>query len=425
LASQLHHGLMSGRPGGNGHAVPFVGLSRQHGALAEELRAAFERVMSTNAFTLGDEVEAFEREFAAFCEASECVGVASGTAALTLALMAAGIGPGDEVVVPGHTFIASALAVVHAGATPVFCDVEPDTGLVDPASAASVIGARTAAIVAVHLYGQACDMGSLKALARRHDLFLLEDAAQAHGAVHAGKRVGSLGDAAAFSFYPSKNLGALGDGGAVCTSDRQLAARMRELRDLGQGSKGEHLVVGYNERLDGLQAALLRVKLPHLDGWNAARRRNAQRLREGLPDDLVLLGERAATPCVYHLFPVRHQTRDSLATLLRAAGIQIGFHYRRAAHQHAALAHLPPRTRPAELPQAEAWAGEELSLPMFAELSEAELQRIAFACRAACMSPDGYRPSDGYQTSGHSDGYLLPREQDHASRSATSGPKSG
>jgi dTDP-4-amino-4,6-dideoxygalactose transaminase len=384
------HSVMSGQAGANGHGIPLVDLSRQHTALAVELRAAFDRVMRNDAFILGREVEAFEREFAAYSQTSDCVGVASGTAALTLALIAAGIGPGDEVVLPGHTFIASALAVLHAGATPVFCDVERDTGLIDPDSAASVTGARTAAVLPVHLYGQACDMARINALAKRRGLFVLEDAAQAHGATCDGVRVGSLGDAAAFSFYPSKNLGALGDGGAVSTSDSNLAARIRQLRDLGRGSKGEHLVVGYNERLDGLQAALLRVKLPRVDEWNAARRWRAQRLRQGLPDDLVLLGERPATPCVYHVFPVRREKRDELAKQLRAAGIQVGLHYTRAAHRHAAFERLPARTRPRGLPEAEAWAAEELSLPMFAELSEGELQRIAFACAAACGSFERY-----------------------------------
>jgi dTDP-3-amino-3,4,6-trideoxy-alpha-D-glucose transaminase len=374
----------------NGEVVPFVSLGRQHAALANDLRAAFARVIGASSFILGEEVEAFEHEFARFCGASECVGVASGTAALALVLIAAGIGPGDEVVVPGHTFIASALGVVHAGATPVFCDVERDTGLIDPESAASVIGPRTAAILAVHLYGQACDVRSINRLARRHGLFVLEDAAQAHGATHDGDRVGSLGDAAAFSFYPSKNLGALGDGGAVCTSDARLAGRVRELRDLGQQRKGEHLVVGYNERLDGLQAALLRVKLPHLDRWNAARRRHAARLREELPEQLVTLGERAESPCVYHVFPVRHHARDRLAERLRHEGIQTGLHYSRAAHQHAALANLPAQAGRAELPEAEAWAREELSLPMFAELSERELQRIVAGSQSACSN---VRPS--------------------------------
>lgn len=364
--------------------VPFVGLARQHAALGRELRAAFERVVGADGFILGDEVEAFEREFADYCQVSECVGMASGTAALALVLIAAGIGPGDEVLVPGHTFIASALGVLHAGATPVFCDVQRDTGLIDPDAAAALVGPRTAAVIAVHLYGQVCDMDRINALGARHGLFVLEDAAQAHGATRNGRRAGSLGDAAAFSFYPSKNLGALGDGGAICTGDARLAARVRELRHLGQRGKGEHVVVGYNERLDGLQAALLRVKLPHLDGWNAARRSHAANLRVGLPQELLVLGERPATPCVYHLFPVRHPARDRLAELLRADGIQVGLHYSPAAHRHAAFAHLPASSRPVELPEAEAWAGEELSLPVFAELNEAEVQRIAAACRTAC-----------------------------------------
>jgi dTDP-3-amino-3,4,6-trideoxy-alpha-D-glucose transaminase len=364
--------------------VPFVGLARQHAALGGELRAAFERVVGADGFILGDEVEAFEREFAGYCRVSECVGVASGTAALALILIAAGIGPGDEVLVPGHTFIASALGVLHAGATPVFCDVQRDTGLIDPDAAATLVGPRTAAVIAVHLYGQVCDMDGINALAARHGLFVLEDAAQAHGATYHGRRAGSLASAAAFSFYPSKNLGALGDGGAVCTGDAQLAARVCELRHLGQRGKGEHVAVGYNERLDGLQAALLRVKLPHLDGWNAARRSHAANLRASLPRELVVLGERSATPCVYHLFPVRCTARDQLMEMLRADGIQVGLHYSPAAHEHPAFADLPASSRPVELPEAEAWAGEELSLPMFAELSDAEVQRTAAACRAAC-----------------------------------------
>jgi len=366
--------------------VPFVGLSRQHAALRQELGKAFERVLGADSFILGVEVEAFEREFAQFCQAADCVGVASGTAALGLALIAAGIGTGDEVVVPGHTFIATALGVLHAGATPVFCDVEPDTGLMDPDAAAAVIGPRTAAIIPVHLYGQVCDMKRIMALAERHRLFVLEDAAQAHGATCEGRRAGSLGHAGAFSFYPSKNLGALGDGGAVSTNDAQLAARIRELRNLGQRRKGEHVVVGYNERLDGLQAALLRVKLTHLEAWNVARREHAGRLREGLAEKLVALTERPSTPCVYHLFPVRHPARDLLADLLRADGIQVGFHYTPAAHMHPAFAQLPASARPIELPESEAWAAEELSLPMFAELSPAEVERVAAACVTAARA---------------------------------------
>src|SRR4051812_33635875 len=214
--------------------VPFVDLTRQHAPIEEELRAAFDRVVATNGFILGEEVAAFEADFAEYCDAAHCVGVASGTAALTLMMLASGIGPGDEVVVPAHTFIASALGVIHAGAKPVFCDVEAGTGLIDPAAADAAIGPRTAAILAVHLYGQVCDMDALAKVADRHGLALFEDAAQAHGATFRGARAGSLGRAAAFSFYPSKNLGALGDGGAVVTGDAELADRIRRLRHLGQ-----------------------------------------------------------------------------------------------------------------------------------------------------------------------------------------------
>jgi len=312
--------------------------------------------------------------------------VGSGTAAIALALIAARIGPGDEVIVPAHTFIASALGVLHAGATPVFCDVQRDTGLLDPERMEELIGPRTAAVVAVHLYGQCCQMGAIGAIARKHGLFVLEDAAQAHGARCEGRPAGSLGDAAAFSFYPSKNLGALGDGGAVCTDDGELAARVAQLRDLGQRRKGAHILIGYNERLDGLQAAFLRAKLAYLDGWNAARRRHSALLQASLPDELTLLGERAETPCVFHLFPVRHSARDPIVAMLRAAGVEVGIHYTPAAHRHPAFDVLPPRSRPVSLPESDAWAREELSLPMFAELDDGELERVISACRSACKT---------------------------------------
>src|SRR3954447_19964571 len=249
--------------------IPFVDLARQHAPLRTELRAAFERVVGASSYILGEEVGRFEDEFAAYCGASHCVGVGSGTAALTIAALASGIRPGDEVIVPAHTFIASALGLAHAGAVPVFCDVDPGTGLIDPDAAASAVTPRTTAILAVHLYGQMADMDAIRAVAQANGLIVLEDAAQAHGATYRRARAGSFGAAAAFSFYPSKNLGALGDGGAVCTNDPRVAEQARRWRNLGQLGKGDHAVLGYNERLDGLQAALLRVKLPHLDAWNA------------------------------------------------------------------------------------------------------------------------------------------------------------
>jgi dTDP-4-amino-4,6-dideoxygalactose transaminase len=355
--------------------VRFVDLGRLHAEIDSELQDAFTRLLATSAYTLGEEVERFEEEFATYCEVEHCVGVASGTAALSLMLEAYRIGPGDEVIVPGHTFIASALAVAHAGATPVLCDVDPHTGLIDPEAARAAIGPRTAAILAVHLYGQACDMPALEAIARPHGLLLLEDAAQAHGARCGGRRVGSLGAASGFSFYPSKNLGALGDGGAICTDDAVLAARLRRLRNLGQRGKGEHVEIGYNERLDGLQAALLRVKLGHLDRWNEARQARAARYRELLPLDARLLSERPESPCVFHLFPARFDDRAAVAKFLGARGIGTGVHYAPAVHGHPAWGATPPRH--AELPSAEMWAAQELSLPMHPHLTEQELERVA------------------------------------------------
>jgi dTDP-3-amino-3,4,6-trideoxy-alpha-D-glucose transaminase len=360
--------------------VPFVELGRQHAPLADELRAAFERVLDSSGFILGAEVERFEAEFAEFCEVRHCVGVSSGTAALTITLLAAGIGVGDEVIVPAHTYIASALAVQHAGATPVFCDVEEDTGLIDVDSAARLIGKRTAAILPVHLYGQPCEMEPLIALAAGAGLRVFEDAAQAHGARYRGRRVGGLGDASAFSFYPSKNLGALGDGGAICTDDPELAKRARRLRDLGQGRKGEHLEAGFNERLSGMQAAFLSVKLASLEAANAERRRLAARYRELLPASCRPLGQAPDRECVYHLFPVRLQRRDEVRRRLSRRGIATGIHYRPAVHLQPPLRHLHTGPEPET---AVRWSEQVLSLPMFPELTEGELEAVAEALEQA------------------------------------------
>jgi dTDP-4-amino-4,6-dideoxygalactose transaminase len=358
-------------------SVGFVALERQHSQIEDELVETFARLLRSSAFTLGAEVEQFEAQFAQYCETQHCVGLSSGTAALTLMLRAYGIGPGDEVIVPAHTFIASALAVAHVGATPVLCDVEEGTGLIDPDSARAEVTAHTAAIIAVHLYGQACDMDAIQAIAGPNALLVLEDAAQAAGATYRGQRVGSLGAAAGFSFYPAKNLGALGDGGAVCTDDAVLAARLRRLRNLGQRAKGEHVELGYNERLDGLQAALLKVKLGYLDQWNEARRDCAAGYRERLAPTVRMLEERPESPCVYHLFPTRLQQRDTVAELLRAKGIQTGVHYSHAIHEHEAWADHP--LRHGSLPVAEAWAAQELSLPMHSDLTPFEIERVADA----------------------------------------------
>ena len=359
----------------------FGALDLQHAPISDELHAAFGRLLGSSAFTLGAEVERFESEFAAYCETDHCVGVSSGTAALTLMLRAYGIGPGDEVIVPAHTFIASALAVVHVGATPVLCEVRDGTGLIDPDAARAAITPRTVAILAVHLYGQACEMDELHEVAGPNALLVLEDAAQAVGATYRGRRAGSLGAAAGFSFYPGKNLGALGDAGAICTDDALLATRLRRLRNLGQRAKGEHVELGFNERLDGLQAALLSVKLPYLDEWTEARRACAAQYRELLAPSTTVVEERLESPSVQHVFAIRVEHRDRIAELLRSAGIETGIHYSRAVHQHDAWTALPPR--PGALPVSEAWAAEELSLPMHPDLEPHEIERVADALESA------------------------------------------
>jgi dTDP-4-amino-4,6-dideoxygalactose transaminase len=358
--------------------VPFADLERHHAPLESELTAAFLRVLGASSFILGEEVEHFEHEFASFCQVRHCVGVNSGTAALRIMLEALGIGAGDEVIVPAHTFIATALAVLHAGATPVCVEVDPGSGLIDPAAVRAAVRPATAAVIAVHLYGQACGMDELRLLCEQHGLALLEDAAQAHGATFGGTPVGGLGKASGFSFYPSKNLGALGDAGAICSNDDELARKARKLRDLGRDGGKRHQLIGHNERLDGLQAALLRVKLPRLKRWNAERRYLAGCYRD-LLEHVELLAETPETPCVYHLFPIRTDDRDALAADLRARGIQTGIHYPLALPDEPAL---QERCR-AEAPIARDWAARELSLPLFAELTEEEVETVATAVNAA------------------------------------------
>ena len=360
--------------------VPFVDLAHEHGPLGGELRSALAATLERGDFILGSELEAFERDFAAYVGTEHAVGVGSGTAALGIAIRALEIGPGDRVIVPAHTYIASALGVVHAGAEPVFCEVEPETGLIDLDSAAEVRDERTAGILAVHLYGQCCDLDALASFAERHGLALIEDAAQAHGASWKGAGAGSAGGAGCFSFYPSKNLGALGDGGMITTDDAEVAAGARQLRHLGQRGKGEHVEIGYNERLDTLQAAVLRVKLPHLDDWNESRRRAAAAYREALAGAVPILPERPEARDVFHLYPVRVADRDAVHERLGEAGIGTGIHYTPAVHRQPPFSHLAPE---GAFPAAEGWAAEELSLPIYAGIEPAQAERAAAALLVA------------------------------------------
>lgn len=365
--------------------VPFLDLQALNQRHAEAYAAALQRVLASGRMVLGTETEAFESEFAAYCGSSHCVGVGNGLDALQLVLRAWGIGPGDEVIVPSHTFIATWLAVTQVGAEPV--PVEPRTqcaGL-DETCVEAAITPRTRAIVCVHLYGRPARMRALKNIARQHGLKLLEDAAQAHGASVDGQRCGSLGDAAAFSFYPGKNLGALGDGGAVVTNDPALAEAVRLLRNYGSRIKYQHEVIGVNSRLDELQAAFLRERLRSLDADNAHRRAVARAYLEGLSDAVGLsLPLPDGTDCIssWHLFAVRHPQRDELARRLAESGVDTLVHYPVPVHRQPAYADTPAGLKP--LPIAEAWSREVLSLPMGPTLDAGQVEHVITSVRKAC-----------------------------------------
>jgi dTDP-3-amino-3,4,6-trideoxy-alpha-D-glucose transaminase len=366
-------------------SVPFLDLRAEHAELAEELAQAVSRVIAQGTYILGEELERFEAAFAERVGASHCVGVGCGLDALELALRARGIGPGDEVIVPGHTFIATWLAVSGVGATPV--PVEPLAGAfnLDPDAVSAAIGPRTAAIVPVHLYGEPAELAKLRELAHRHGLALIDDAAQAHGATLDGEAIGGATDASAWSFYPSKNLGALGDGGAVTTNDAALAARLRRLRNYGSEEKYVHLDRGVNSRLDELQAALLNCKLPRLEEANARRRTVAARYSDGLMGlPLTLphadLDPSARTLHVFHLYVIRTPERDGLMQALAAQGVQTGIHYPVPCHRQGAFADTA--LAEADLPVCERLAEEVLSLPIGPHLSALDADRVIAGVRA-------------------------------------------
>jgi len=358
---------------------PFLDLTTLHADLREELLAACARVIDGGQYILGEECRQFEAEFAAFCGARHCLGVGNGLDALHLILRALDIGPGDEVIVPAHTFIATWLAVSYCGAKPVPVDVLGETANLDPTRIEAAITARTRAIIAVHLYGQPADMDAINTIATRHGLRVVEDAAQAHGARYRGRPVGTLGDAAAFSFYPGKNLGALGDGGAVTCADDTLAARIASLRNYGSPRKYFSEVRGYNSRLDELQAAILRVKLPHLSAWNEQRRAIAAVYLERLRDIPGVQLPVVADGClpVWHLFTISCGQREKLAEKLTAAGIGNALHYPLPPHLQQAYADLG--IAPGSYPEAERISGETLSLPIDPTMSAADADAVADA----------------------------------------------
>ena len=359
--------------------VRFVDLAEQTRRLEPDLTAAWHAVLARGDFVLGEAVEQFEAEYAAYCGVAHAVGVDSGFSALELALRAAGCGPGDEVITQANTFVATASAIISCGARPVLVDCDA-RGAMDPDAVAAAISTRTRAIIPVHLFGRVADMEPLLRLAERHDLAVIEDACQAHGAVLEGRRSGSFGVAGAFSFYPAKNLGAFGDAGMLVTQSAELAAEARSVRHYGQRSKYLHERTPLNRRLDTLQAAVLRVKLPHLDGWNLRRQRLAAAYRErltGLP--LSLPWAEVAGRHVYHLFVIQVEARDALKAVLLQSGIETGIHYPIPLHRLVALDHLG--YGPGAFPNAERLALQSLSLPMYPELPMAHLDRVAAAIR--------------------------------------------
>jgi len=362
--------------------VPYLDLRAQYRNIKPEVDAAIARVLESGQFVLGEEVARFENDFAAYCGAAECIALNSGTSALHLALLAAGVGPGDEVVTVPFTFVASVAAILYAGARPVLVDIDPRSFTIDPAAIEAAVTPRTKAILPVHLYGQPADMDPIMDIARRHNLVVIEDAAQAHGAKYKGRPAGTIGDMACFSFYPGKNLGAYGEGGAVTTNSSGYAHTVRMLRDWGQDRKYHHTLRGYNYRMDGFQGAILGVKLRHLSRWTESRRAIVEKY------NLLLAGCDVETPAempwahhVYHVYTIRADDRDALQMALTAEGIQTGIHYPVPVHLQPAYSDVGYGV--GAFPQSEKAAREVLSLPLYPELSSESVEYVAHAVRKA------------------------------------------
>ena len=362
--------------------IPFADLKQQYHSIKAEIDQAISTVLESSQFVLGAEVAAFEREFAAYCGVAHAVGVNSGTSALHLALLAAGAGPGDEVITVPFTFVATVAAICYTGATPVYVDIDAKSYTMDPALLERAITARTKAILPVDLYGQPADMDPIVEIARRHGKIVIEDAAQAHGARYKGRPAGSLGDMASFSFYPGKNLWAYGEGGMVVTGNEEYAAHIRLLRNWGESRRYYHDLRGYNYRMEGMQGAILRVKLRHLERWTEARRARAAAYGERLAGAGVITPrEMDYARHVYHVYAVRAANRDGLFRWLAEAGVQAGIHY--PVPVHLQKAYRDERYREGDFPVAEAVAREVLSLPMFPEMTT---EQIAGVCRAVEQS---------------------------------------
>lgn len=358
--------------------VPYLDLKAQYRSIKPEIDAAIARVLESGQFVLGSEVAGFEQDFAAYCGTTECIALNSGTSALHLALLASGIGPGDEVITVPFTFVASVAAVIYAGARPVLVDIDPRSFTIDTNAIEAAITPRTKAILPVHLYGQPADMDPIMEIARRHRLVVIEDAAQAHGAKYKGRTVGCIGDMACFSFYPGKNLGACGEGGAVTTSNPGFTRTIRMLRDWGQDRKYHHVVRGFNYRMEAFQGAILRVKLRHLERWTEARRAVVKKYNELLAEsDVNRPIEMPWARHVYHVYTVRSQDRDGLQQAMQKAGVQTAIHYPVPAHLQPAYADLGYAR--GSFSHSEQAAREVLSLPLYAEMTDDSIQRVSQA----------------------------------------------
>jgi dTDP-4-amino-4,6-dideoxygalactose transaminase len=361
--------------------IPLVDLKAQHDKIRGELDAAVAQVVDTSSFIMGPAVKEFETDYAAWCGCKHAIGCSSGTSALHLALQALGLGPGDEVVTIPHTFIATIEAVSQCGARPVFVDIDPETYTMDASQLEKAITGKTKAVITVHLYGHPTDMDPIMKIAEKHGLKVVEDCAQAHGAEYKGKKVGTIGDIGCFSFFPAKNLGAFGDAGAVTTNDDALARTIKLTRNHGREGKYEHEMIGFNERIDTLHAAVLKTKLPHLTGWNDGRRANAAAYSAQLKGSSVSTpAEKDWAKHVYHLYVVRHAERDKLQAHLKEAGVATGVHYPMPLHLQPAYEFLGYRK--GAFPATEKAAVEILSLPMYPELAAAQVSAVSEAIKA-------------------------------------------
>ncbi len=361
--------------------IPFVDLKAQYHSIKPEIDEAVGRVLESSQFVLGAEVSAFEKDFAAFCGVENAIGVNSGTSALHLALLAAGVGPGDEVITVSFTFVATVAAICYTGAKPVFVDIDPHSFTMDVKNIEAAITTKTKVILPVHLYGQCADMDPILEIARKHNLVVIEDSAQAHGAEYKGKKAGSMGDMGCFSFYPGKNLGAYGEGGMITTNNPEYTRTMRMLRDWGAEKKYQHVLKGYNYRLEGIQGAILHVKLKYLESWSEARRKHAAQYTK------LLTGSKVVTPevmpygkPVFHVYAVRTTNRESLMTHLTSVGVQHGIHY--PIPVHLLPAHADLGYKAGDFPESEKAANQVLSLPMFPELTDEQIRVVTDAIKS-------------------------------------------